>query len=149
MEAPAAASNASSQPASTSTTSSRVPTTPSTPGQQLRPGGPPGFVQCTLEGVGPGHRAVQLLFGLAKRLLGGLQVTGGLDVGRLGLGHGRLQPVTSLLGLGLALRQLVLLAFEETRPPFGVGRPGPHLVERPPVPVEGVLEGGQTGPGPL
>ncbi len=43
------------------------------PGQQLGPGRPPRLVEGPLEGVGPGRRAVELLFRLAERLLGRLQ----------------------------------------------------------------------------
>ena len=76
-EAPAAASKASSQPASTSTRSRRVPTTPSTPASSSAPAAPRASSKRLLQGVGPGHRPVELLFGLAERLLGRLQPADG------------------------------------------------------------------------
>ena len=90
---------------------------------------------------------MQLLLGLTEGLLRRLEAPGRPAVGRLGLGHGRLQLVTGLLGLGQPFAQLVVLALQETRPPLGGGQARPQLVERPPVTVEGVLEGRQLALG--
>ncbi len=90
---------------------------------------------------------MELLFGLAQGLLGHFQPPGGAGVGRLGLGHRRLQLMARLLGLGQALAQLVVLAFEERGAALGGGQPGPQLVEGPPIPLEGMVEGGDLAPG--
>ena len=116
------------------------PDHPVDPGQQFGPGGTPGLVEGTLEGVSAGGRAVELLFGLAQCLFGHIEPPGGPGVGRLGFGHGGLQLMAGLLGLGQALAQLVVLALEQAGPTLGGGQTGGELVEGAPVTLEGVLQ---------
>ncbi len=88
-----------------------------------------------------------LELGLAERPFGRFEPAGGPTVRILGLGHRRLQPVTSLLGLGQALPELVVLPFEQRSSAPGGRQPYGELVQRTPVPIEGVVERPELSPG--
>jgi hypothetical protein len=116
------------------------------PGQQLGPGRTPGLVEGPLQRVGPGLGPGVLLLGLAEGLLGRLEASGRGHQCRLGLGPCRLELMATLLGLGQALAELVVLALEQGGPPLGRPLAGDELVQGPPVALQRVLERGQLPP---
>ena len=116
-------------------------------GQQLGTGRAPCLVEGPLERVRPGLGAGVLLLGLSEGLLGHLEAAAGGHLGRLGLGARRLEAVSTLLGLGQSLAQLVVLALQYRGTAFSGALAGHQLVEGPAVTLEGVLEGRQLPPG--
>lgn len=61
-------------------------------------------------------------------------------MGRLRLGHDGLEVMAGLLGLGQALVQLVILAFEQPGPSLRRAHAGRELRQRAAVTLEGVLQ---------
>jgi len=117
------------------------------PGQQLRTSRSPGLVEGPLQRVGTGLGTGVLLLGLTEGLLGHLEATHGPHLGGLGPGPCGLELVAGLLGLGQALTQFVVLAFQQRRPTLGGALAGDQLVERPSIALQGMLEGRELTPG--
>ena len=115
--------------------------------QQLGSGRASGFVEGTLEGIGPSVGTGVLLFGLAEGLFGYFEAPGCGDQGRLGLGPSGLQLMATLLGFGQALPQFVVFAFEQASPAFDSTLSSDELVERATIALQGVFERGELATG--